>query len=319
MNKLNRPVNQLILFTLLLPIACSTGKGINITNNIGYTEISVINLPKSVNEKLEMLKSENKGENVVIAEATNNPEVLSSLEKLDVNKIRSMHIEKDSTDGNSRSFIILVLDSAASANKHTEETYMSVEQPAAPATDLQSYLSWLQKNIEYPASAKSSGITGKVVLEFNVQKDGQLSDIKVQQGIGGGCDEEAIRVLRLSPPWNSGLQRGKPVVQKMNLSIVFSPDNSTQLDAAKNHPIVVKESLSISNKQQKEADGSLIIEGSVTFHGTPVPDVNIVLGGTTEGTFTSQQGIFKFKTKAANGTLFFSHISFNTGEVKFAR
>ena len=54
-----------------------------------------------------------------------------------------------------------------------------------------------------------------------VGKDGGLTDVQVIRGIGGGCDEEAIRVVKLSPKWKAGKQRGRPVRVKMILPITF--------------------------------------------------------------------------------------------------
>jgi len=58
-------------------------------------------------------------------------------------------------------------------------------------------------------------------VQFVVGKDGKLTDVTVIRGIGGGCDEEAIRVVRNAPKWNAGKQRGKPVRVKMVLPITF--------------------------------------------------------------------------------------------------
>ena len=55
------------------------------------------------------------------------------------------------------------------------------------------------------------GIEGKVFLQFIVDKQGNLTQIIVAKGIGGGCDEEALRVISLAPKWRPGKQRGKPV------------------------------------------------------------------------------------------------------------
>lgn len=65
------------------------------------------------------------------------------------------------------------------------------------------------------------GIEGRVFIEFLIGKDGTLSEIKVIKGIGGGCDEEALRVIQGSPNWNPGKQRGVPVKQRYTLPIVF--------------------------------------------------------------------------------------------------
>ena len=80
---------------------------------------------------------------------------------------------------------------------------------------------YLQANLKYPAEAKSRNITGRVILAFVVEKNGSLSDIKVLRGIGGGADEEAVRVLKTSPNWKPGIQNGRPVRVAYTMPIFF--------------------------------------------------------------------------------------------------
>ncbi len=63
---------------------------------------------------------------------------------------------------------------------------------------------YLSENLKYPQQAKKDSISGRVIMGFIVEKDGTLSDIKVLRGIGGGLDEEAVRVLKNSPKWQPG-------------------------------------------------------------------------------------------------------------------
>lgn len=85
-----------------------------------------------------------------------------------------------------------------------------------------SLFQYLQKNIEYPEIAKESGIQGRVFVTFVVEKDGSVTDVRVLRGIGGGCDEEAVRVVKSMPKWNPGKQRGKPVRVQFNLPVKFT-------------------------------------------------------------------------------------------------
>lgn len=81
---------------------------------------------------------------------------------------------------------------------------------------------YLRENLEYPALAKELGITGTVYLEFMVEKDGSITNIKVLRPIGGGCTEEAMRVVQEMPNWIPAKQLRKPVKTKMALPIKFS-------------------------------------------------------------------------------------------------
>jgi TonB family protein len=80
---------------------------------------------------------------------------------------------------------------------------------------------FLQANIHYPDTAVKSGIQGKVFVCFVVEKDGSLGNVRVLRGIGGGCDEEAVRVVKMMPRWIPGRQRGVAVRVQFNLPIKF--------------------------------------------------------------------------------------------------
>lgn len=76
-------------------------------------------------------------------------------------------------------------------------------------------------NIVYPVIAKESNISGTVYVTFVVEADGTITDVKVLRGIGGGCDEEAVRVVKMMPKWNAGKQSGKSVRVQFNLPVKF--------------------------------------------------------------------------------------------------
>lgn len=82
-------------------------------------------------------------------------------------------------------------------------------------------IKYLNENIKYPQMARESGIQGRVFVTFVVEKDGSVTDVRVLRGIGGGCDEEAIRVIKNMPKWDAGKQRGKPVRVQFNMPILF--------------------------------------------------------------------------------------------------
>ncbi len=105
--------------------------------------------------------------------------------------------------------------------EETDEIFQIVEQPATFKGGVQAFYTYVQKNLKYPSQAQRMGMEGRVFVEFVVGKDGKITDVKVLRGIGAGCDEEAVRVLKNSPPWNPGKQRGRPVRQRMVLPITF--------------------------------------------------------------------------------------------------
>lgn len=100
--------------------------------------------------------------------------------------------------------------------------FVSIEtQPGFPG-GMDKFYAYLKKAVRYPPMAQENNIQGKVFLSFVVEKNGDLTDIKVERKLGGGTDEEAIRVLKASPRWTPGIQNGKPVRVKFNIPISFT-------------------------------------------------------------------------------------------------
>lgn len=81
---------------------------------------------------------------------------------------------------------------------------------------------FIGSKIKYPAMAKDAGVKGKVHIVFIVDKNGDISDLKIERGIGSGCDEEAIRVMNLMPKWSPGKQRGHAVNVQYRMAINYS-------------------------------------------------------------------------------------------------
>jgi protein TonB len=102
-----------------------------------------------------------------------------------------------------------------------EKVFMVVEeQPSFPGGE-EARMKYLQKNIEYPQMARESGIEGTVYVTFVVETDGTVTNVRILRGIGGGCDEEALRVVRNMPKWEPGKQRGRSVRVQFNMPIKF--------------------------------------------------------------------------------------------------
>ena len=94
------------------------------------------------------------------------------------------------------------------------------DQPSFPGGE-EARIRYLQENLRYPQMAREAGIQGTVFVTFVVERDGSVTDVRVIRGIGGGCDEEAIRVVRNMPRWTPGRQRGQPVRVQFNMPIRF--------------------------------------------------------------------------------------------------
>ena len=103
-----------------------------------------------------------------------------------------------------------------------KEVYTIVEvMPEFPG-GRDSLWAFMVKQLEYPSEAKEQKIEGKVYVRFIVDEKGELSDFEVIRGIGGGCNEAAIKVLEAMPLWTPGKHRGKPVKIRMVLPFEFA-------------------------------------------------------------------------------------------------
>lgn len=98
--------------------------------------------------------------------------------------------------------------------------FIIVENMPEPIGGLSNFFKTISNQMRYPSIARRNDIQGKVFIQFIVSETGELTNFEVVKGIGGGCDEEAIRVLKLTK-WTPGKQRGKPVKVKMIQQVSF--------------------------------------------------------------------------------------------------
>ena len=103
----------------------------------------------------------------------------------------------------------------------TDEVFDEVEVSPEFAGGMEAMSQYLAENIQYPEQAKNDGVEGRVMVGFVVEKDGSITDAEVLRGIGGGCDEEALRVVNAMPNWTPGKQNGEAVRTRFNLPVVF--------------------------------------------------------------------------------------------------
>ena len=102
-----------------------------------------------------------------------------------------------------------------------QEIFQIVEEmPSFPGGEGK-LMEYVAKNIKYPQIARETGIQGRVFVGFVVEPDGSISNVKLLRGIGGGCDEEAMRVIKSLPKWKPGKQRGKAVRVSYQIPVFF--------------------------------------------------------------------------------------------------
>ncbi|MDZ7659322.1 MAG: energy transducer TonB [Fodinibius sp.] len=106
------------------------------------------------------------------------------------------------------------------AEEEEEDFFVSVEK----MPEMKTSFAELQKKIIYPDRAQKAGIEGRVIVQFIVNEKGEVENPRVIRGIGGGCDEEAVRVVKLAK-FEPGEQRGVPVRVQFTIPIIFKLRN----------------------------------------------------------------------------------------------
>ena len=106
--------------------------------------------------------------------------------------------------------------------KSGKTAFVKVEVNPEFTGGMDAFLRFLSQNIRYPAEARKNGTQGKVIVSFICGSDGKLTDVHVVQGIGDGCDEESVRVIKLMPPMKPGYVHGKPVNVAYSVPISFA-------------------------------------------------------------------------------------------------
>lgn len=102
-----------------------------------------------------------------------------------------------------------------------EYKYINLEDDPQPNGGMRGFYKYVGRTIMYPGEARQLGTQGKVYVQFFISKSGEITEVEIIKGIGRGCDEEAVRVLKNSPLWNPGKRRGQPVEVRMILPINF--------------------------------------------------------------------------------------------------
>jgi len=103
----------------------------------------------------------------------------------------------------------------------TQLKRVTPELPARPEVGNEGFFSYLKQNQRYPGKARKNQVQGKVMVEFVVEKDGSLTNMKIVQKLGNGLDEEALRLIAKGPKWLPAEYNGSPIRQKMILPVVF--------------------------------------------------------------------------------------------------
>ena len=324
----NWKVTALVFTSALLffVIACNDQVSQDLKKVTQNSSASLI-LPLEVKGQLQQLQLQNPAKEYTVIEM--NEEGRKTLDKLKFGNAEStglfsaMHVIRTDihSEGEGRSYVILEKNSTTNliANATAvDEVFTIVEESATPKDGIAAFYKFVSANMKYPESARSAKTEGKLFVEFFINTDGSLSNFKIIKSLSADCDQEVIRILTMSPPWNPGKQRGKAVKQRMVMPFVFSLAFKDQASISSDQVKSVNENLEVAFVNS-QVNGKAMLKGIVSnkSNGSPIAGVNVVLKNSTIGTVTSSDGAFDFESPTANGTLVFSFVGFKMHEIEF--
>lgn len=127
-------------------------------------------------------------------------------------------------DANSGVEIMDYIESAPEEEKVEEEAIpfqLVEEKPSFNGGDANEFSKWVNSKLVYPEIAKENGVQGRVTLQFTVNADGTVSNVKVLRGVDSSLDKEAVRVVSSSPKWKPGKQRDRAVKVTYTFPVIF--------------------------------------------------------------------------------------------------
>lgn len=135
--------------------------------------------------------------------------------------------EIDTVSEQDKSDFLLALSNYTSGERNmaqladVDEVFTIVEVQPAPKGGMATFFKYVQNELKYPKQARKMGVEGKVFVQFIVNEFGKITDVKAIKGIGAGCDEEAVRVVKDAAQWEPGKQKGQAVKVRMVLPITY--------------------------------------------------------------------------------------------------
>lgn len=148
---------------------------------------------------------------------------LTITEKL-IGKIKSLKVYLEGEITNKTQEVVVVGYGGGEEASDEVPVFQVVEEMPEFPGGMGECLKFLGKNIKYPVEAQKAGVQGKVIVQFVVEKDGNIANPKVVRSIDPDLDGEAIRVISIMPKWKPGMQKGQPVRVKYTVPVTFRLD-----------------------------------------------------------------------------------------------
>ena len=287
------------------------------------TMVDPENYSDQVKQMIGKLTAENPTKSFFVMELTEEDaqKRMEELEAEHKGMLAAVHV--DNTNGDKRKFTIFErgerTQQLANLTIAEGEVFTIVEETATPIGGMTEFYKLIGSELNYPLAARQKNIAGMVFIEFVVTKNGDITDVKAVKGIGAGCDEEAVRVVRASEKWNAGKQRGVTVNQRMVLPIRFGMNNvdknSANITIGNVSTVDSEFDIELSSET---TNGKIKLTGSVKDKsGKPIAGMNIVQKGTTSGTITNLGGKFQLETESIGGELVFSYMGYKSKFIAF--
>ena len=146
---------------------------------------------------------------------------IKSQEDLNATKVSISNADVKGNDEANGKDIADLKQVVTQAAPEPEKVFDMVEQMPTFPGGQQELMAYLGKNIKYPTIAQENGTQGRVIIQFVVERDGSITDVRVARGVDPYLDKEAVRVVKSMPKWLPGKQNGKAVRVKFTVPVMF--------------------------------------------------------------------------------------------------
>lgn len=205
--------------------------------------------------------------------------------------------------------------------KNEQGVYNYVDKPAEFPGGMAAFYNFVREHFRYHKELEEKKTDERIFVNFTVNTNGSLSDIRLIQGVDNeALNDEALRIMKLSPNWKPAQHQGQVVKQRMVLPVVFfgtlsSTAGSTKAETSEDFQAG---SIVVEDLRKEHLNGKTILHGTVkNMEGEPLPGMNILIRNTTVGTVASLDGSFQIASEQASGDLVFSFVGYNTRLVQF--
>lgn len=224
-NKLKRP-HRLRIAVALVSTMLITGTFACNEDVIAMVDSAqmVADIPENVQKELDRLRDKYPDEKFNYIEVDAPMDGQLSVDKMGINPQTVQWVDVKKDEGKIGMILVANEDfrQLVEYKKSDDGIYDMVEEIPEPVGGMTTFYDHIGENITYPEEAREQGIEGRVFVQFVIDEEGNMTDIKTVKGIGGGCDMEATRVISSAGPWKPGKQDGQAVKVRMILPITFS-------------------------------------------------------------------------------------------------